>query len=135
MRLDKVEAQFDYDPYVAKVIFEGMPSYVDEIRDVARRIEKFVGTNKDIFINVATDSPKNKINRVVFEGKTTVLITDKGKYIATCEKGDKFDREKGLLVCLAKANGYSTSDILELLENANEKTTKAEREKAKRRKK
>lgn len=76
-----------------------------------------------------------QINRVVFEGKTTVLITENGKYIATCEKGDKFDREKGLLVCLAKANGYSTSDILELLENANEKATKAEREKAKRRKK
>ena len=76
-----------------------------------------------------------QIKRVVFEGKTTVLITDKGKYIATCEKGDKFDREKGLLVCLAKANGYSTSDILELLENANEKATKAEREKAKQRKK
>lgn len=135
MRLHKIEAQFDYDPYITKVTFSGLPSYADEGRDIAMRFNHLVGKDEDVFIDFAHINPRVKINRVVFEGKTTVLITDKGKYIATCEKGDKFDREKGLLVCLAKANGYSTSDILELLENANEKATKAEREKAKRRKK
>lgn len=135
MRLRKIEVQFDYDPYITTVTFSGSPSYADEGRDIARRFDDFVGSNQDIYIDCWTKKSPVEINRVVFEGKTTVLMTDKGKFIATCEKGDKFDREKGLLVCLAKANGYSTSDILELLENANEKATKAEREKAKRRKK
>lgn len=55
---------------------------------------------------------------VIFHENKTILKKDGEVYIAKCEKGDKFDAEKGLMVVLLKSFGFSTSDILYLLENA-----------------
>ena len=79
------------------------------------------------FLNIV-DKSDRKIEKVIFQDNTTILIDNFGdKYIAKPEKGEKFDEEKGLLVCLAKFNGISTTQILSLLDSAIRKTSKNEK--------
>lgn len=54
----------------------------------------------------------------------TVMKVGNNVYKATPEKGERFDVEKGILVCIAKYCGFSTTDILELVEKANIQKTK-----------
>ncbi len=61
-----------------------------------------------------------KNNRVIFKDNATILFKDGKKYVAKCCDGDTYDREKGLLVCLAKAHGYTFNDLQEMLESAEE---------------
>jgi len=56
--------------------------------------------------------------KVYFQDNNTVLKKDGEVFVAKCEKGEKYDAEKGLMVVLLKSLGISTSDILYLLENA-----------------
>lgn len=57
--------------------------------------------------------------KVIFNGDTTIYIDEFGKkWVAKCEKGDKFDKEKGILVAVLKSKGIKTSRILSLLDNA-----------------
>lgn len=58
--------------------------------------------------------------RVEFRGSATILYKDGKKFVAKCDKNEKFDKEKGLYVCLAKAAGYKFGDIQKLLDNAQE---------------
>ena len=73
--------------------------------------------------------------KVIFQDETTILIVDGKKYFAKPEKGEKFDAEKGLLVCLMKCAGLKTTDFLDLMENAkmNKKTVKCDKVKTKKR--
>ena len=61
----------------------------------------------------------NKIDemRVIFNNPTTILIANGKKYISKAHD-EKFDEEKGLLMCLAKANGYTHANIKALLKSA-----------------
>lgn len=54
----------------------------------------------------------------------TVMKVGNNVYKATPEKGEYFDVEKGILVCIAKYCGFSTTDILELVEKVNIQKTK-----------
>ena len=56
--------------------------------------------------------------KLIFRDDVTILIKDGKKYVTKCDKNDTYDREKGLLVVLAKANGYKYNDIQEMLKNA-----------------
>lgn len=56
--------------------------------------------------------------KLIFRDDVTILIKDGKKYVTKCDKNDTYDREKGLLVVLAKANGYNYNDIQEMLKNA-----------------
>ena len=56
--------------------------------------------------------------KLIFKDNATILIKDGKKYVTKCDKNDTYDREKGLLVVLAKANGYNYNDIQEMLKNA-----------------
>lgn len=57
--------------------------------------------------------------KVVFSGDTTTLFKEGKKYAtARCQAGDTYDREKGLLVCLAKANGINFKELREMLDRA-----------------
>ena len=56
--------------------------------------------------------------KLIFRDDATILIKDGKKYVTKCDKNDTYDREKGLLVVLAKANGYNYNDIQEMLKNA-----------------
>lgn len=57
--------------------------------------------------------------KVIFQNEKTVLKVKDEVYIAKCEKGDEFDPEKGLMVCLLKYLGISTSDLLYLMKKSN----------------
>ena len=57
-------------------------------------------------------------DKLIFRDNATILFKDGQKYVAKCEKGDRYDREKGLLVCLAKAHGYTFKDLQKMLDNA-----------------
>ena len=58
------------------------------------------------------------INKLIFRDNATILLKDGKRYVTKCQSGDTYDREKGLLLCLAKANGYTYNDICEMLNNA-----------------
>lgn len=57
-------------------------------------------------------------DKLNFNKNVTILFKDGKKYIAKCHPEDTYDREKGLLLCLAKAYGYSYQDIQDMLSNA-----------------
>ncbi len=58
-------------------------------------------------------------NGQVFENGDTIALKVRDKvYTARPEKGDKYDEEKGLMVCLLKAFGIKTKDIENLLARA-----------------
>lgn len=58
------------------------------------------------------------INKLIFNDNATILLKDGRRYVTKCQAGDAYDREKGLLLCLAKANGYTYKDICEMLNSA-----------------
>ncbi len=62
----------------------------------------------------------NDIKKVYINGNTVVVKFKNGdSKIAKCHPNDKFDLEKGILLCIAKENGYTYQDITDLSENAN----------------
>ena len=66
---------------------------------------------------------KDKAEIYVNNG-VTVMKVGNNVYKATPEKGERVDVEKGILVCIAKYCGFSTTDILKLVEKANIQKTK-----------
>lgn len=65
------------------------------------------------------------IDKIIFENKYCVIIDNFGnKYIAKPEKGERFDKEKGFLVALAKYNGFTTTKCQELIKKAVDKDDK-----------
>lgn len=57
-------------------------------------------------------------DKLIFNGNATILFKDGKKYVTKCDASDTYDREKGLLTVLAKANGYNYEAIQEMLKNA-----------------
>jgi hypothetical protein len=57
-------------------------------------------------------------DKVIFNDKATILFKDGKKFVSKCDNEDTFDKEKGLLLCIAKSAGYTYEDILELLGTA-----------------
>ena len=49
-----------------------------------------------------------KEDKLIFNGNATILFKDGKKYVTKCDTSDTYDREKGLLTVLAKANGYNS---------------------------
>ncbi len=62
--------------------------------------------------HVATDEYK-----VIFNKPATILFVNGEKYVSKAH-GEAFDEEKGLLMCLAKANGISHTTLKKLLRAA-----------------
>ena len=61
----------------------------------------------------------NNIKKVYINGNTVVVKFKNGdSKVAKCHPNDKFDLEKGILLCLAQENGYTYKDIAELSESA-----------------
>ena len=55
--------------------------------------------------------------QLIFNPPATILIINGKKYVAKAHE-EEFDEEKGLLMCLAKANGYSHLDIKKMISGA-----------------
>lgn len=100
----------------------GLVTFKDDETKLKMRLAKdfdepvFPFFEKEILNLVDKKKKSLEGTEVIVNGKTTVMIKDGKKYIAKPEAGEKFDVEKGILVCLAKASGYKTSDILELID-------------------
>lgn len=56
--------------------------------------------------------------KLIFRDNATILLKDGKRYVSKCIDGDTYDREKGLLMCLAKANGVSYRDLQEMIASA-----------------
>lgn len=56
--------------------------------------------------------------KLIFTGNKTIYINGRNKFIAECNKEDNFDKEKGLLFCIAKEAGYTYNDIKNLIKNS-----------------
>lgn len=78
------------------------------------------GKGKDGYCWWCWDTELEQLNdlKVVFDGNKTILSSNGKEYVATCEEGDTYDKEKGLLVCIAKANGITFEDLQQMLEKA-----------------
>lgn len=93
-------------------------------------IAKEILSAKPVFLPMTTTGalrfiPHNKIEgmRVIFNDPTTILIANGKKYISKAHD-EAFDEEKGLLMCLAKASGYTHANLKTLLKGAQRQTKK-----------
>ena len=55
--------------------------------------------------------------KVIFNPPATILFKDGKKYVSKAHY-EEFDEEKGLLMCLAKANGISHLELKRMIKNA-----------------
>ena len=87
---------------------------IEDLKDI---FDFFVDTK---YINSPIFLPKHKdIVKVIFEKDCCIIVYTLGnRYISRPEKGDKYDKEKGFLVALAKYNGFSTTNIQKLIKGA-----------------
>lgn len=92
--------------------FKGHIFTVDKVEDgcYSGRENPFYWS-EEMLVSAITD-------KVIFNGKATVLIKDGKKYVSKCKDGDAYDKEKGLLLCLAQANGISYKDLQEMIAGA-----------------
>lgn len=60
---------------------------------------------------------RNDKIKVIFNNPVTVLYYQGKKYVSKAHD-ETFDEEKGLLMCLAKANGISHLELKRILKNA-----------------
>ena len=81
--------------------------------------------NEDLFNLEKVDKSKpKKIKPTVefdFGARITTLKLDKAEIKVKAHEDDTFDKEKGILLCIAKLYGYSYEDIKKLVKNATEK--------------
>ena len=128
MRIKRIDLDcrvFDLDSELS-IDFVGTSN---ETYQIYRDIENGKTVNLECFLGgVKVNEPSKRVNlneiEVIFQDDTTVLKTNGKVYTAKPEKGEKFDPEKGLLICLVKALGLTTSDVLKLVDKAEVKKSK-----------
>lgn len=59
----------------------------------------------------------DKPMKIVFNDPATILFVNGKKYVSKAHE-EKFDKEKGLLMCLAKANGITHTTLQKLIKSA-----------------
>lgn len=67
--------------------------------------------------------PTDNKMRVIFSPPATILFVGDKKYVSKAHD-EEFDEEKGLLMCLAKANGISHLKLKKLLASATRQNEK-----------
>lgn len=71
---------------------------------------------------------KNPQYKVMFNPPATILWKDGKKYVSKAHN-EEFDEEKGLLMCLAKANGISHLELKRMIKNAERPQEKKKKKK------
>lgn len=75
--------------------------------------KSFAGLGESFSCSIAMGQSVPKIERVIFNKPATITFFEDGtKVVAMCRKGEKYDREKGVLVCIAK-KAYGTGAQLQ----------------------
>ena len=67
-----------------------------------------------IFKNI----PELGLVRVIFNDPCTILYVNGQRYVSRATKDENFDKEKGFLMCFAKAFGLTSSDLSRVVANA-----------------
>ena len=65
-----------------------------------------------------TEAKAKPMAKVRFCGKKTTVSFPDSFYSVECKKGDTYDPEKGVLLCIAKYAGYSYGDIEKMIKQA-----------------
>lgn len=102
---------------------------IEDLKDFWEYSTKYIDmTTLNPTVGCLTLKKKKNIDKVIFENNYCIIVDTNGdRYIARPEKGEKFDKEKGLLVALAKYCGFTTTKIHNLLEGAIEKNAKTKK--------
>ena len=138
MRLSRVDIDMNCscisDNSELTITLEGR---MKEVYEVYKSLETRNTVNLNCsYSGVKINKPTNNLNlntaKVIYQDDVTVLKTNGKVYTAKPEKGEKFDPEKGLLVCLVKALGMTTSDVLNLYGRAEVKKSKRKNRKKRR---
>jgi uncharacterized protein YlzI (FlbEa/FlbD family) len=90
---------------------------------IARNIDRNGRNFKVSTVDYMNDKKVNKNRttketRVIFNPPYTILYMNGNKYISKAHN-EAFDEEKGLLMCLAKANGITHLELKRMLKGAN----------------
>lgn len=100
---------------------------IDLLRFIEREIEIDIAREEERILR----QRKNRESRfknceLYFIDETAMLKVGDQIFLAKPESGERFDAEKGLLVCLLKAIGIRPSEYMEILNRAVFKKTKQE---------
>ena len=68
------------------------------------------------------------IKQIIFNDPATILILNDGRKIVSKAHVEEFDKEKGLLMCLCKANGITHLQLKKLIDGAVDQKPKPEPE-------
>ena len=94
------EALSDFESEVKKETEKSKKSAVNQHIE-----EEILRMKKDLLNN----------SHFIYAGNKTILVNKGKTYVSTVEAGDKYDKEKGVMSCLLKALGVSTSDIIKIM--------------------
>ena len=79
--------------------------------------ERMDGLSAMIYAIDEMHAVRNHETKVIFNPPATILIKNGKKYVSKAHE-EKFDEEKGLLMCLAKANGITHLELKRMIKNA-----------------
>lgn len=65
--------------------------------------------------NIPEIGRKPKIKQIIFNNPAVVVILDNGTKIVSKAHKEEFDKEKGLLMCLAKMNGITHLELQRMI--------------------
>jgi len=65
-------------------------------------------------VNITTNA---RVDKVIFNPPATIVYVNGKKYVSKVHD-EEFDEEKGVLMCLAKAQGITHSELKRLIKNA-----------------
>jgi hypothetical protein len=71
----------------------------------------------DFDFNKLLSDTKNRVEKVIFNSPATILYVNGKKYVSKVHD-EEFDEEKGLLMCLAKANGITHAELKRMIKGA-----------------
>ena len=69
------------------------------------------------YIDLECEISKKNKTKVIFNPPATILYINGKKYVSKAHN-EQFDEEKGLLMCIAKANGISHLELKRMIKNA-----------------
>ena len=67
--------------------------------------------------NIPEIGRKPKIKQIIFHNPAVVVVLDNGTKIVSKAHKEEFDKEKGLLMCLAKLHGITHLELQRMIKN------------------
>ena len=119
MKIEKIWKGFDNKTYITATIQVGERVTDEDAEKVLiefigkRRVDEYIKEEK---LNILNKNFNMK-QKVIFNNPATIYINGDKKYISKAHD-EPFDEEKGLLMCLAKAQGISHLELKRMIKGA-----------------